>query len=410
MADFVLLSGDDAVTFTVAAALLLLLVLGVLERRRNRRSLDAVPVRISVNGSRGKSTITRLLLGALSAGGRRTVGKTTGTEPKILLGWSGEEVDLERRPEGPNISEQRLVNRRAADERADAMVVECMAVDPEYQLTFHRDLMEVNLLVICNALQDHLDVMGPTVDDVADVFAQSIPTDGTVVVVPDDYTELYRRVATERGSQLLVADPSAVTEEQLAGFDHLVLDEHVAVALAVTRSLGIDDEVALRGMHEAPVDRYAMRILPVGDPQEPAYFVNGFAVNDPTSTLAVWDHLQERALPSGELTVIVHCRSDRVSRTELFATDVLPKLPIDTLVITGEQTRAILDAVAAGTIDVDDVVDLTDRPPTDAVDKLRDRLSGQIVYGIGNLHGGATELIAAIEDLAVDPSPTRGAA
>ncbi|MFA9446597.1 poly-gamma-glutamate synthase PgsB [Egicoccus sp. AB-alg6-2] len=410
MADLPMQSSDDVVTFVVALTLVALLIVGVVERRRNRRHLAAVPLRISVNGSRGKSTVTRLLTGALAEGGRRPLGKTTGTEPKLLLGWSGEEVDVHRRPEGPNISEQRLVNHRAVQEAADTLVVECMAIDPEYQLTFHRDLLDVNLLLICNALDDHLDEMGPTIDDVAEVFAASIPFGGKLVVIADRLLPTYTEVARERGTEVLVADPDAVDEDYLAGFDHLVLADHVALVLAVTRDLGIPDEVAMRGMRKAPVDRYAMRVVPVGDPDDPAFFVNGFAANDPTSTLAVWKHLADRSLPTDALTVIVNCREDRMNRTQLFARDVLPHLPIDVLVVVGGQTGPILQAVADGDVQAAEVIDLTDQPPERAVEALDGQLSGRIVYGVGNLHGGGTQLVAALEALAVDTSTTRGAA
>jgi gamma-polyglutamate synthase len=398
-------TSDDAVLVVVAAAALLLVVLGVLERHRHRRRLARLPVRISINGSRGKSTVTRLLTGALAAGGYRPLGKTTGTEPKLLFGWSGTEEDIQRRPEGPNISEQREVVRRAVREGADALVSECMAVDPEYQLTFHREMVDVNLLVICNALEDHLDVMGPTVEDVAEVFAASIPAGGTVVATPEPHLPAYRRTADERGAELLVADPAEVTEAQLRGFGHLVLAEHVALVLAVTRQLGVADEDALRGMRDAPVDPYAMRITPIGDPARPASFVNGFAANDPNSTLAVWDHLEDRVPDDRGVTVIVNCRADRVQRSELFATDVLPHLPIDTLVVTGEGTRPILRAAERGELEVDELLDLTGAAADEIVSSMNGSLSGGgVVYGVGNLHGGGVELVAALEALAVDPA------
>ncbi|MFA9430707.1 poly-gamma-glutamate synthase PgsB [Egicoccus sp. AB-alg2] len=410
MEDLPLSSSDDVVTIVVAAGLVLLLLLGLWERRRNQARLDRVPLRISINGSRGKSTVTRLLTGALAEGGLRPLGKTTGTEPKLLFGWNGTEEDVRRRPEGPNIGEQRQVTRRAVREGADAMVIECMAVDPEYQLTFHRDLLDVNLLVICNALDDHLDEMGPTVEDVAEVLAESIPAGQTVVVTPERHLDTYRRVADERGAKLLVAEPEAVTEDQLAGYGYLVLPDHVALVLAITRELGIPDEAALRGMRAAPSDPFAMRITPVGDPDEPAWFVNGFAANDPTSTLAVWEHIHDRALPSDELTVIVNCRADRMGRTQLFATDVLPHLPIDTLVVTGEQTRPILRAAESGAIGAGDVRDLTGQDAEQVIQALDGQLTRRIVYGVGNLHGGGAELVAALERLAIDPTTDRGVA
>lgn len=397
-------SSDDLVLIVVVASLLALLVLGVLERRRHTRSLTRIPVRLSVNGSRGKSTVTRLLTGALSAGGVKTLGKTTGTEPMLLLGWSGEEESIRRRPEGPNIGEQRHVVRRAADERADVLVSECMAVDPEYQLTFHRQLLDCNLLVICNALEDHLDEMGPTVDDVAEVFAASIPERGTVVVIPDRHLDTYRAVAQARDTKLIVADPSAIDDEQLRGFGHLVLPDHVALVLAVTRHLGVDDTVAMRGMRATSADPYAMHVVPIGDARTPGYFVNGFAANDPHSTLAVWEHLQQRDLDANGLTVVVNCRADRMSRTQLFATEVLPALPMDTLVVTGQQTRPILRAARTGRLNGARVVDCTDATADEVVRALDGTLANRIVYGVGNLHGGGVELVEALEDLAVGPS------
>jgi gamma-polyglutamate synthase len=393
---------DDAVLLVVVVAMLLLLAGGIAERRRHRANLARLPLRISVNGSRGKSTVTRLLTGALSEAGYRTLGKTTGTEPKLLLGWSDEEEDVVRRPEGPNISEQRHVVRRAADERVDALVSECMAVDPEYQRTFHTEMMDVNLLVICNALEDHLDEMGPTEADVAEVLADSIPRGGKVVVTPEPHLPTYRQVAEARGCELLVAEPDAVTEEQLRGHQHLVLPDHVALVLTITRDLGIPDEVALRGMRHAPSDPYAMRVTEIGDPEDPAFFVNGFAANDPASTLAVWEHIEDRELPSDRLTVIMNCRDDRMDRTERFASDVLPHLPIDTLVVTGRQTRPILHAAnGGGHIEAREVLDLTDASAEEVLAALEDSLAGRIVYGVGNLHGGGVELVQALEALEV---------
>jgi gamma-polyglutamate synthase len=396
-------SSDDAVLVVVALAMVLLVVVGVVERRRHRANLARLPLRISVNGSRGKSTVTRLLTGALAEAGYRPLGKTTGTEPKLLFGWSGEEEDIRRRPEGANISEQRHVVRRAVEERADVLVSECMAVSPEYQLTFHTEMLDVNLLVICNALDDHLDEMGPTSADVAEVFAASIPAGRKVVVTPEEHLPTYRTGADERGAELLLADPDAVTEEQLRGHRHLVLPDHVAIVLAITRDLGIDDEVAMRGMRRAPADPYAMRVTEIGDAAAPAFFVNGFAANDPASTLALWEHIEDRDLPTDALTVVVNCRDDRMDRTQRFASDVLPHLPIDTLVVTGRQTAPILQAAnGSGRISAGEVLDLTGASADEVLAALDGSLTDRVVYGVGNLHGGGVELVEAFEALAVD--------
>lgn len=69
------------IVFILAAVLL---VLGFVEAHRHRKNLNDVPIRILVNGTRGKTTLTRLLIASLNAQGIRTMGRTTGSEATII--------------------------------------------------------------------------------------------------------------------------------------------------------------------------------------------------------------------------------------------------------------------------------------------------------------------------------------
>ncbi len=400
-----LTTSDDVVLIVAGAAAVLLLILGMIERWRHQGKVDRIDLRISVNGSRGKSTVTRLLTGALASGGLRPLGKTTGTQPRMIRGWNGHEIEIQRRPEGPNIGEQRDLFRQAVADEADAIVTECMAVTPEYQRTFHREFVAANLVVITNALDDHLEEMGPTSRDVADVFADQIPEGGAVAVVPGPHLDRFRRIAEERDAKVSVGDPDSVDPALLRRFDHVVLDEHVALVLAVTRYLGVPDDVAIQGMLDAPPDPFAARMLPVGDAADPALFVNAFAANDPESTLALWQLLHDRGESAEGLTVIMNCRSDRITRTQLFAVDVLPKLPIDTLIVTGEATRPVLRAVEKEEFEVATVHDLTGAESDAVMDVLEGLLRGRVIFGVGNLHGGGVELVDALEAREIPSEP-----
>lgn len=402
-------TSDDIVFVASAIGAAVLLVVGIVERRRHDANLARVPLRISVNGTRGKSTVTRLLTGALAAGGRRPLGKTTGTEARLLLGWAATEEAIHRRPEGPNIGEQRAMVRRAVAEEVDTIVTECMAIMPEYQLTFHRDLVDVNLLVITNALDDHLEHMGPTAKDVAEIFADSIPHGGCVVATPGPYLHVFDEAAADRDAVLLVADPDEVDEDTLDAFDHLVLAEHIALVVEVTRYLGVPDGVALDGLISAAADPYATRLVPIGDPHRPALLVNAFPANDPASTLAIWEHVRDREHPEDGLVVIMNCREDRVPRSRQFARDVLPVLPVHTLVVTGEATWPVVREVEEGGISAEQVHDLSGAGPGAVVEILDGSLSDRVVLCVGNLHGGGAEVIAALEELAVGAGPRMGA-
>ena len=50
------------------------------------------------------------------------------------------------------------------------------------------DLVKANIGVIVNVMEDHMDVLGPTLKDVAQAFTATIPYNGKLVVMKDNYT------------------------------------------------------------------------------------------------------------------------------------------------------------------------------------------------------------------------------
>ncbi|EQB50246.1 hypothetical protein CGLO_10329 [Colletotrichum gloeosporioides Cg-14] len=51
-----------------------MLGIGFIEKKRHQKNIDALPVRVNINGIRGKSTVTRLTTGILMEAGYKTVG------------------------------------------------------------------------------------------------------------------------------------------------------------------------------------------------------------------------------------------------------------------------------------------------------------------------------------------------
>jgi poly-gamma-glutamate synthase PgsB/CapB len=155
---------------------LLLVALGLIESLSHRRNLSRIPIRIHVNGTRGKSSVTRLIAAGLREGGIRTCAKTTGTLARMILPDASEYPVY--RPVKPNINEQiRIINIAAAC-KAKALVIECMALQPYLQSMAERKLIKSTHGVITNARADHLDIMGPTEADVAMALAGMTPYGG----------------------------------------------------------------------------------------------------------------------------------------------------------------------------------------------------------------------------------------
>src|SRR5437660_620323 len=171
----------DARLFAIAlAALACSIVWLATAAWRHRRHLRAVPVRIHVAGTRGKSTTVRLIAAALRAGGRRVLAKTTGTEPRLILP-DGSETPWRRR--GPaSVREQMRFFAQAARLGADTAVVECMAIRPEMVAASEMHLVRATTAVITNVRADHLEEIGEHPDAEVDAVRWAIPAGGRLFV------------------------------------------------------------------------------------------------------------------------------------------------------------------------------------------------------------------------------------
>lgn len=375
---------------------LFLLSYGVWEYKRHLRKLHSIPIRVNVNGIRGKSTVTRLITAIVKEAGYKTVGKTTGTQARMIYWYTDEEEPIIRRKEGPNIGEQRRVVNDVADIGAEALICECMAVQPDYQITFQNQLIQAKIGVIVNVLEDHMDVMGPTLDEVAQAFTATIPYDGHLVTIESPYLEYFKEIAKERNTKVTVADNSRISEEYLRKFDYMIFPDNASIGLAVAEALGIDEETALRGMLQAQPDPGAMRITTFADEHHPAYLVNGFAANDAASTLRIWERVQSMNYSEKLPIVIMNCRPDRVDRTEQFAKDVLPHIEADVMVTIGQTTSPIVEAYEKGQLPTKEFWDMENASAEEIIERMKPYLQNRMVYGVGNIHGSAEPLVEEI--------------
>ena len=364
------------------------MVLGIREQLAQKRNVKKIPIRVNINGIRGKSTVTRLITSILTEAGYKTVGKTTGTAARMIYWFQDDEDIIVRKPQGPNISEQLKVLQRAADLEAEALVCECMAVNPDYQKVFQFRMLEANIVVIVNVLEDHLDVMGPTLDQIAQAFGATIPYNGYLITVPGPYVEYFEKIAKERNTKVILADNSKITDEYLDKFDYMIFPDNASLALAVGEALGIDEETCMRGMLNAHPDPGAMRVTKIGDESLNCHFVNGFAANDPQSTLNIWEKIVEMDYNSDDPVVIMNCRQDRVDRTEIFVKNVFPNIKTHTLVGIGEITEPIATAFKNGLLpNVKNYIDLENSTPDEILDAIGPLMKDRVIYGVGNIHG-----------------------
>ena len=161
------------------------------------------------------------------------------------------------RPASPNIIEQVRITSAATSYKAQALVVECMALQPQLQSLSELRLLRATHGVITNARADHLDVMGPDEQDVARALVGMVPVAGKLFTTEQRHLDILRQAAADRGSDIVcvgAADVAAVTASDMAGFSYVEHEDNVALALNVCTDLGVHRETALRGMWRAQPD------------------------------------------------------------------------------------------------------------------------------------------------------------
>jgi len=70
--------------FVATSATMFVIIYWVLQTVRHNSRMSKVPIRIHVNGIRGKSTIVRYIAASLRAGGIETIAKTTGSATMLI--------------------------------------------------------------------------------------------------------------------------------------------------------------------------------------------------------------------------------------------------------------------------------------------------------------------------------------
>lgn len=383
----------------------LLAGLGVLEDRRHRRHRNKIPVRVHVNGTRGKSSVCRLIGAGLRAGGRVTATKTTGTLARMIFP-DGSEAPVFR-PAKPNVAEQIRIVRTAAQLGAEALVIECMALQPSLQWLSEWRFVRATHGVITNARPDHLDVMGPTETDVARALAGMIPPGQKLFTAERDHLPIFADACADRRCQLVaIGEPevAAITERDLAGFAYKEHPDNLALALAVCADLGVDRQVALDGMWAAVPDPGAMTEHIVEFFGRRIVFVNGFAANDPESTRYIWEKTIARHPEVTKTIAVFNCRADRADRSRQLGEDYVKWAQADHVVLMGTGTYLFARAAVAAGVPTSRFVTVEDM----SVDEIFETIVGlggrsALVMGMANIGGQGLDVVRYFKNREVLP-------
>jgi poly-gamma-glutamate synthase PgsB/CapB len=298
-----------------------------------------IPWRVHVNGIRGKSTVTRYLTAVFREAGYHTFGKTTGSAARILLP-SGEDWDFGRKGY-PNVNEQIKILKSFSAQGADAVVMECMAVNPVYQKWLEDKVMRSQIGIITNVRYDHAEYMGETLEEIADSLSNTIPTDGILITAETEPNQLavLERNAKAKNSKMIVARRETVDPSDLSGFAHFAIEDNIAIGYEIAKLLKLPRDRALKAMQNAVADPGAFSVEFFKFRQFNIAWANLFAVNDRESFVQL-SHKLFKQYPEYTKVVMLNNRQDRPTRVELFA-NLAKDLDFDCVVTIGDYEQIV---------------------------------------------------------------------
>jgi len=364
-----------------------------IERLGLERHRENIPVRIAVTGTRGKSTVTRLIASALREAGFRVLAKTTGSKP-VLIYPDGAEKEIER-PGRPTILEQKRVLRAACAAKAKALVAEMMSIRPENLKAESERLLRPQVLVLTNVRLDHVDDMGRTKPEIAASLAAAIPAGSTVFVTEEEFYPVFK-ISADRKKARLIKVPQASAQESLNSQEFA---ENSRLSLAVAEFLGIRKEAALEGMAKAGSDFGGLKIWRMMPERKGAawFAASAFAANEPESTARVLLVMRQRfpKLPQ-KMIALLNLREDRGDRTLQWLVALKTGFfdGFEHLVFIGGHAPALGRTKFGGTSAKAKISALAERRPQEITKKLFSLEDGEgVIVGMGNMGGLGAALV-----------------
>jgi gamma-polyglutamate synthase len=285
----------------------------IVERILIHRWRKNIPIRIHVNGTRGKSSVVRYISAGLRASGKRPFAKITGVRPTIIHPDGRKEIIKRTGP--ANVREQVRMLHAAYREGCDAIVFECMSIMPVLQ-NAETQILQPQITVLTNILDDHREELGKTDEERVEAFCSSLPSNAVVVTSESKNLESVQNTGKLKNSKIVV--PSKEIKGLANTLPQEIISENVATALTVCESLGVDRRIALIAiLAEATENKPFHKVFTINE--HTVHFVDGFAVNDVPSAISFLD-LWKKALGGWKgLYFVINTRTDRPLRSLEFA-------------------------------------------------------------------------------------------
>ena len=359
------------VLITILTVFILLLIF---ESVTHSKRLKQIPVRISVTGSRGKTSVTRMAASILRESGKKVLAKTTGTEP-VYIYPDGTEHLINRIGQA-NILEQKRLIKKAVKMGVDCLLTEIMSIHPENHRIESRKLIKPNHTIITNFYPDHTDAAGD--EDMVPLYEKDI-MDGSNVILPSgDHVADLKKMLKDTN----------VSIEVVEGVDYREINAKLAGILA--KELGCNDEAIKRGVEKNKMDSGELRAWGMRENGNQVAFINCFAANDPFSASQNIRIINEAPdFKNYRRIGLLNLRNDRGDRTLQWLDFLLGegRDTFDELYFSGMHSKAFIRRLGKGNV-------IKSKDPREIGNTIISNCTkSSLVYGLVNIGGLGSEMI-----------------
>nr|WP_293995469.1 poly-gamma-glutamate synthase PgsB [uncultured Fusobacterium sp.] len=361
----------------------------IFEKIKNDRNRKRIKYLIHVNGIRGKSTVSRLIDAGLREAGFKVFTKITGTSPRII-DTAGVEKEILRKGKA-NIREQIKAINWACKDGAEILILECMAVNPEFQKITEEKILKADIAVITNVREDHLDEMGENLSEIAKSLANTIPQKGKLITAAENYFDFFKKEAEKKLSQVFLVDENKIEDKK--EYEKIDFPINVALALETCKQLYVDEKILLKGMKKYKKDSGVLKIYHLKINDKKIFFINAMAANDPDSTEIILEKIKkDRYWRENKKILLLNNRKDRISRAEQHV-KLIKKIEnqFDGIIIFGENRNLLKKMVLKENISSGKVSLKKDSR------FLNEITENSLIFAIGNICGRGKELVEFFE-------------
>lgn len=318
--------------------------------------------RILVTGSRGKSSLVRLIHSAIKANGIRAYARITGVSPRQLDPGGTKRII---RTAGAHVQEMKWWLGQVPEE-AGAIILENSAIAPDLQGLAARWL-KPDIIVLTNTCPDHQEVWGPGRQNAALALLKGIPRNSHVALPSYLLQDRFlARCLDHKGCNFSQAQ---ITHCQ----DHW--QANITLATAVTKNLDLDPKICKKAMLTLEKDPHDFQVRPF----EGGILAMAFSVNDIHNTRKIFSSLGWNPRTT---RLLYNHRNDRNARLKSFL-DWMTKTGWKRIDIIGD--KPVFRIPRAGYLPA--------RKPEDLAALIR---PGDKIFGCGNVAG---------LPLAINPQP-----